>query len=174
MKWQNEFYASLFGSTSTRVSIRSGNQIVTYPTTGCVAYASRSLYGNMQGLIALQSELQQALVTTTEVTEASSSWLRAEGSWRRCMASRGLQFASPQLAASKSTSAGPMASRHEIAVATAEVTCADDVGLEATWRRVENKEDLLASKRLSASVTRFQQMETGEIEAAERLLGAHK
>ncbi|MFJ1708007.1 hypothetical protein [Kitasatospora sp. NPDC088346] len=108
---------------------------VPVPPGGCYEEAKRGLAGS--GELGPSSVAQQANFQTFKASTSAPQVTQAFEAWSGCMRNKGYSYPSPMDAISDPRFLGDSPTPLEIQVATADVTCKQQVDLIATWLAVE-------------------------------------
>jgi hypothetical protein len=109
-----------------------GARIGADQSEGCLPLAGALLNGNGGGL---SDPVPTIAVEASQWTQSDPRVLVVEAAWSRCMAARGYKYSNPQQAADAHWPKTP--TPRETAIATADVTCKQQVNLVNTWLTVE-------------------------------------
>ena len=150
--WQSAFLRTLYGAAATRGAVRVGSSVMTYPTSGCIAWSAKQLYGDTRGLVVLRTKVQGLLLLSVELASSASLYQRKLVAWRHCASRRGVDYSNPEAAAVAANTAGPVASRREREIATVVSICIEDSGLYRSWVEVEAKEQQYLARRNADTV----------------------
>jgi hypothetical protein len=123
------------GNSDFREILIRDTQKVTFSGKGCEAQSRKSLYGNLDDWITLDYFPQNVNSTLTGRVTKNPRYVAAVHSWKTCMTGKGYDYASPddayrQIKAAYTTrGATPALRRQEIAVTTADGSCAGELHL---------------------------------------------
>jgi hypothetical protein len=123
------------GNSDFREILIRGTQKVTFSGKGCEAQSRQALYGDLDDWITLDYFPQNVNSTLTGRVTKNPRYVAAVRSWKTCMTGKGYDYASPddayrQIKAAYTTrGATPALRRQEIAVATADGSCAGELHL---------------------------------------------
>jgi hypothetical protein len=148
---------ALMGSPRETATLRLPEMTVRYRSGGCYAHAMGALYGSVRRYQLLVAK-RNVVRTTMGARVASDPRLtRALAGWRRCMAARGLPYASPDEARVAGISDGYCAERTAL---DAELTRAQDDALR----------ELSSGQRAEAAV--LARWRAAAVERARRIVSA--
>ncbi|MFI5841867.1 hypothetical protein ACIA8K_19360 [Catenuloplanes sp. NPDC051500] len=133
---QDQFLAAMNGDAQQAITLRDGQQF-TFPSTGCLAEARTTVFGDPAQAARIDYLAQNYHNTAYLAAIAQPAYRTALTAWSACMRAEGHDFASPSaakqsLAAEYPPDAPATASPHEIAVAVADAGCATRAGVPGT------------------------------------------
>jgi hypothetical protein len=147
-------------------------EVLGHSTSGCIAQADRSLYGNYDAWFKVRSQFQDLTYLTVDDVLKNRSFDVKVKNWSSCMSGYGYTYTSPTQTMQAFLAASPQSPRAlSVEVATHEVVCGKKVGLFRTANHLASEFNAVVDRHYAKIIEANTRFNIAALRRARKILG---